>query len=157
MKYKIMQTSWNKNHKELSIIRQKVFIEEQQVPEELEWDEYDAECFHIIVTDKKNNAIATGRMKNNGHIGRMAVLKQYRNQGIGSAILNKLTDIAQCNAFSELYLHAQTSAIDFYQKHDFIICSEEFMDAGIPHKTMKKNLSSQPANCHPDQTRCHLD
>jgi len=143
MKYKIIQTSWKKSHRKLSEVRRKVFIEEQQVAEELEWDKYDTECFHILLTDKKNNAIATGRMKKNGHIGRMAVLKQYRNQGIGSAILNKLTDIARRNDFSELYLHAQTSAIGFYQKHDFIICSEEFMDAGILHKTMKKDLSSR--------------
>jgi predicted GNAT family N-acyltransferase len=143
MPYKITQTSWHKNKKQLTEIRRKVFIEEQQVPEALEWDDEDKKSTHILATDHNNKPIATARMKPDGHIGRMAVLKQYRNNGIGSDILNKLIDIAREQNIDKLYLHAQTTAIDFYLKHGFITCSAEFMDAGIAHKTMEKYLSAK--------------
>ncbi len=140
MKYKIIQTSWKKDRQALSHIREKVFIEEQHVTEELEWDDEDKNCTHVLAFDNENNPIGTARIKKDGHIGRMAVLKEHRNKGIGSALLNKLTEFAQLNNYTKLYLHAQVEAIPFYKKHGFIICSEEFMDAGIPHKTMTKNF-----------------
>ncbi len=141
MNYNIIQTNWKVNHQALSLIRRKVFIEEQHVTEELEWDDEDKNCTHVLAFDNKNNPIGTARIKKDGHIGRMAVLIEYRNKGIGSALLNKLTEFAQLNNYTKLYLHAQVEAILFYKKHGFIICSKEFMDAGIPHKTMKKILA----------------
>ncbi len=77
-----------------------------------------------------------------GHIGRMAVLPVYRNQGIGSALLNKLLDIARQQGLPEVFLHAQIAAVGFYKAHDFTVCSDEFMDAGIAHVTMKKPIAS---------------
>ena len=137
MDFKIIQTSWQESEHELSRIRKDVFIREQQVPEELEWDDDDQNCIHILAIDKNGLPIGTARMKADGHIGRMAVLRKYRNQGIGSAILEKLISIAYELEYERLYLHAQVSAIEFYLKHGFTICSEEFMDAGIPHKSME--------------------
>jgi len=133
-------TSWSEDKSALGSIRKKVFIEEQKVPEELEWDEYDEQCIHILVTDDQNKPIATGRIKPDGHIGRMAVLKEYRNTGIGTAILKELIKSAQDKQLTKVYLHAQTTAISFYQKQGFKTCSEEFMDANILHKTMEKQL-----------------
>jgi len=75
-----------------------------------------------------------------GHIGRMAVLKNYRQQGIGSKILLALLDIAQQQNISKVFLHAQVTAILFYERHGFVCDSEQFMDAGIPHKSMIKEL-----------------
>lgn len=140
MDFKLLQTSWNDKRQALSYIRSEVFIREQQVPAELEWDDEDQNCIHILATDIDDQPVATARMKSDGHIGRMAVLRAFRNQGIGSAILNKLTDIAKQQKINKLYLHAQTSAINFYAQHGFAICSNEFMDAGIPHRTMEKIL-----------------
>ncbi len=140
MNYNIKITSWEKNKTALSNIRRKVFIEEQKVPQELEWDEFDNECTHILVTDNQNRPVATGRIKPDGHIGRMAVLNPCRQTGIGSAILKELLIIAAKKNLAKVYLHAQTSAVPFYEKHGFIVCSEEFMDAGIPHKTMHMHL-----------------
>ncbi|MCW9014342.1 MAG: GNAT family N-acetyltransferase [Gammaproteobacteria bacterium] len=140
MDFKLLQTSWNDKQQALSYIRSEVFIREQQVPAELEWDDEDQNCIHILATDIDDQPVATARMKPDGHIGRMAVLRAFRNQGIGSAILNKLTDIAKQQKINKLYLHAQTSAINFYAQHGFAICSNEFMDAGIPHRTMEKIL-----------------
>lgn len=138
MHYTLHHTTWNKNKTELALVRRLVFLQEQHVPEELEWDEHDEICHHILITDNNHNAIATGRIKPDGHIGRMAVLKPWRNQGVGSAILTALIKYAATNKMQNVYLHAQTTAIPFYEKHGFTLCSDEFMDAGIPHKTMQK-------------------
>ncbi len=140
MKYKLTSASWKKNKEALSIVRRKVFIEEQNVPQELEWDKFDSECNHILVTTDNNKPIATGRIKPDGHIGRMAVLKEYRNSGIGTMMLKGLIKEAKSKQLKKVYLHAQISAIPFYKKQQFSICSAEFMDAGIPHKTMELTL-----------------
>jgi len=139
MKYTIKVTQWEDDKINLSEIRRKVFIDEQHVPEELEWDEDDKTCVHILVSDN-NKPIAAGRIKMNGHIGRMAVLKEYRNKGVGSAVLEALINFSKTLKMKSVYLHAQTSAIPFYEKHRFKISSEEFLDAGIPHKTMRMVL-----------------
>lgn len=139
MSYTIIQTDWETHKEELSLIRTKVFIEEQHVPEELEWDKEDANCIHVLALDN-SKPIGTARMKKDGHIGRMAVLKNYRNQGVGSAILNALLKAAKQSNYTKVFLHAQTKAIHFYENHGFEVCSEEFMDAGIPHKTMKLGI-----------------
>ena len=134
--YTIRIADWEDEQAALGEVRRKVFIEEQQVPEELEWDEFDQTSIHILAVDKHNNPIATGRLKPDGQIGRMAVLKEWRNKGIGQAILQTLIRLATDKHYPPLYLHAQVTAIPFYEKSGFIINSEEFMDAGIPHKTM---------------------
>ena len=139
MEYTLKLTRWDKEQTSLSEIRRRVFIEEQQVPEELEWDEDDKACIHVLVTNNQT-PIATGRIKMDGHIGRMAVLKDYRNKGIGSAVLKALINFSKTLKMKSVYLHAQTSAIPFYEKHDFKTSSKEFMDAGIPHKTMQVDL-----------------
>ena len=141
MSYTVQTTSWKKDKTALSEIRRKVFIEEQNVPEELEWDEFDNDCIHVLVTDN-NKPIACGRLKTDGHIGRMAVLKVYRKTGIGSAILKELLNLARNLKLTSVYLHAQTTAVAFYEKLGFETCSNEFMDAGIPHKTMFKQLDN---------------
>ena len=136
----LIHANWQEHRTQLGEIRRKVFIEEQQVPEEMEWDEYDAACHHILAIDLNNQPVATGRIKPDGHIGRMAVLAEWRNRGIGTAILDALMNYAVKQNIKEVILHAQVSAIPFYSKLGFEICSDEFMDAGIPHRTMKKSL-----------------
>ncbi len=139
VKYTIKTTNWKKDKAQLRHIRRKVFIEEQNVPEELEWDEFDNSCIHILVTNNSNTPVACGRLKENGHIGRMAVLKEYRCTGIGTEILKEILNSAKKMNLNKVYLHAQTSAIPFYEKQGFVTYTDEFMDAGIPHKSMQKN------------------
>ena len=139
MDYQINLTNWQQSKQPLSSIRRTVFIDEQKVPEELEWDEDDKHASHILVT-YKNNPIATARLKPDGHIGRMAVLKEYRHKGIGSAILKKLIETAIQMGLESVYLHAQVLAIPFYEKHGFEVYTDVFMDAGIPHKSMRYGL-----------------
>lgn len=132
-------TNWQDQQEALSRIRRKVFIEEQQVPEELEWDEDDPLSRHVLALDH-DTPVACGRIKPDGHIGRMAVLPNRRHQGIGTGVLNTLLDIARQQQLGEVYLHAQVSAIPFYERLGFVCVSETFMDAGIPHRTMKRGL-----------------
>ena len=128
-------TNWQQDKTGLSAVRRQVFIEEQNVPEALEWDEQDATAYHVLVTDKQQ-AIATGRLVKTGQIGRMAVIKNYRNQGIATKILNMLLDISTKNNIQPIWLNAQLTAIPFYEKNGFICEGEVFDDAGIPHKRM---------------------
>jgi len=140
--FTVRSASWEQDRKALIRIRTEVFINEQQVPPDLEWDGYDRDCWHVIACTAQGEAIGTARMLYDGHIGRMAVLPPYRHQGVGSALLTALLDMARDSHLEEVILNAQTSALGFYQHHGFSICSDEFLDAGIPHRRMRKILNS---------------
>ena len=139
---RIERTHWQTHRQQLSHIRRKVFIEEQQVPEELEWDKQDDSAIHLLAT-QDDQPVATLRMLNDGHIGRMAVLPQYRKQGIGRSLMQTIIDIAHGEGLTEVHLDAQIQAIPFYQRLGFEAEGEEFMDAGIPHRHMRKRLEQQ--------------
>jgi predicted GNAT family N-acyltransferase len=138
--FHLLHASWQDHGPALSAVRRAVFIEEQQVPAALEWDGLDDSCHHVLVTAAGDRPVGAGRIKADGHIGRMAVLKDCRGQGIGSAMLAALLDHARQQQCPEVYLHAQVSAIPFYEKQGFTVNSEQFMDAGIPHKSMMRQL-----------------
>lgn len=139
--YLIQTCVWENCETNLSSVRREVFINEQSVPEELEWDEFDKTAQHILALNSECQAIGTGRIKNDGHIGRMAVLKKYRHQGVGSDILLALLDIAKKQKLEKVYCYAQVEAIPFYEQYGFVCDGDEFMDAGIPHKAMYKSLN----------------
>jgi len=140
-KFQVEQTSWDRDRKNLIELRTAVFINEQLVPPDLEWDGYDKDCWQVIARTESGKTIGTGRMLYDGHIGRMAVLPEYRKHGVGSALLKKLEDIGRIQGISSVFLYAQISAVDFYKKHGYTVSSDKFMDAGIPHVTMKKELA----------------
>lgn len=124
-------------------VREQVFIHEQAVPEALEWDGLDEECLHLLAMHPRHGALATARLCYDGrtghaHIGRMAVLKDWRQQGIGSAMLDMLIEHADMQGLDALELNAQTHAVGFYRKSGFEVCGEEFLDAGIPHYRMQR-------------------
>jgi len=123
-------------------VREQVFVREQSVPNELEWDGEDQNAVHIIATARNGQVIGTGRLLPDGHIGRMAVLRDWRQQGVGSALLQALLQEAVSAGLSRVFLHAQTSAVDFYARHGFTRRGEEFMDAGIPHYYMERDLGT---------------
>lgn len=136
----IKQVRWQDAKDELRRIRTEVFIKEQKVPEELEWDNQDQNCMHLLVLDNEN-AIATARLLATGQIGRMAILAPYRQQGIGTAMLQKLFSIADKMNIDTVFLNAQTDAITFYKKFGFIEQGDLFNDAGIMHKRMVKSIN----------------
>jgi predicted GNAT family N-acyltransferase len=132
-------TNWTEAQSLVKSLRYQVFVIEQKVPEEMEWDEFDEIAWHAIVT-ADNQTIGTGRLILDGHIakiGRMAVQSLRRNQGIGKSILNALIQTAKEKGAQECILHAQTHAIAFYAKADFEPHGPIFDEAGIPHVEMR--------------------
>lgn len=137
----VREAGWDADHHALHAIRKTVFVEEQQVPEELEWDEMDTYCRHVLACAPDGSPIGTGRLLPDGRIGRMAVLKPWRGRGVGGAILTYLLTLARRDGFASVELHAQTHALGFYARHGFTPRGDEFMEAGIPHRVMVCNLS----------------
>ncbi len=137
MEIDIIEAEWPRDQNALGMIRQEVFIEEQHVPEALEWDGLDSECRHVLARDLSTDLpIGTGRLVADGQIGRMAICKDYRRNGIGSLLLEKLLELAKLDGHTQVYLHAQLYVVDFYKKAHFEVSGATFMDAGIPHVKM---------------------
>ena len=137
--YTIKSVTWNEAQAMLRAIREQVFIREQHVPEALEWDGLDAEAVHLLALDAAGNPIATARLLAHdgvGHLGRMAVLQDWRAKGVGAALLKMIMVFSQQKALKQIVLNAQTYAVGFYEKAGFCKQGEEFMDAGIPHYRM---------------------
>ena len=132
---------WQDELPSLRAIRETVFIREQHVPVELEWDEFDAESAHVLATTPQGEAVGTARLLPDGRIGRMAVVRARRGSGIGSAMLRCLLEHAKHNDMTEVKLHAQVSARDFYARFGFQVVGEEFMEAGIAHVEMRLTLA----------------
>jgi predicted GNAT family N-acyltransferase len=132
---------WTAARAEASRIRTTVFVEEQGVPMAIEMDDKDAASAHAIAYDD-GRAVGTGRLLPDGHIGRMAVLKQSRGAGVGGAILDRLVEEARRRGMKEVVLAAQTHALDFYRKHGFREAGPVFEEAGIPHQDMRRVLNS---------------
>lgn len=138
--FTVRAASWRNDHEQLQGIRRTVFIEEQQVPETLEWDEADALSLHVLAYDGHGQAIGTARLLPDGHIGRMAVVRDWRGRGVGRAILEFLVACGRSRGDTVLRLNAQTHALGFYERSGFVVQGGEFMDAGIPHRQMKLRL-----------------
>lgn len=131
---------WSTLQASAAPIRLEVFVHEQHVPPEEEIDALDAACVHVVAFGTHGSALATGRLLPDGHIGRMAVLKAVRGQGLGSAVLQALMQQAQQKGFVEVVLSAQTHALQFYVRHGFVPEGAEYLDANIPHVLMRKAL-----------------
>jgi len=121
-------------------VRTEVFVVEQGVPAEIERDALDAVCRHAIARDAGGRVIATGRLLPDGHIGRMAVLRTARGAGVGGAVLQALIAEAARRGLPEVALNAQTHALAFYLRHGFEAVGEVFMEAGIPHRAMRRTV-----------------
>lgn len=130
---------WESARKHAAPIRFTVFVEEQGVPREIELDEMDPRCIHAVAFEDKK-AVATGRLLPDGHIGRMAVLKQWRGRGIGGQILNALMNEARARGDREVALSAQVHATAFYRAHGFVEEGAEYLEAGIAHRDMRRRL-----------------
>lgn len=143
--YAIRMANWREDGRALRIIRETVFINEQGVPVELEWDGSDANCVHALATDARENPIGTARLLPDGSIGRLAVLKEWRRKGVGSALLQWVLREARNRQIHQVVMNAQTSATEFYIRFGFRTEGKEFLDAGIPHIRMVLRLPGRPA------------
>ena len=136
---RIRPADWHVDREILRSLREEVFIREQSVPAELEWDEYDPLSRHVVAM-ADDVPIGAGRLLPDGHIGRLAVLRPWRGMGAGSALLTGLMDVARALGMRRVLLNAQTQALPFYLRHGFRPEGEEFLDAGIPHRRMSRDL-----------------
>ncbi len=134
---KTFVADWDNNKAQLQWLRQTVFVEEQGVSREDEWDEHDVSAIHFLTLNSDGEPIATGRLLPSGQFGRMAVLQSQRGHGIGAQLLQFVLQWAEASHYPRLFLHAQSSAIGFYEKHGFVITSEPYEEAGIIHQNME--------------------
>lgn len=138
--YKIVSGSWNQLSAEAKMIREKVFIEEQNIAAEDEWDNQDEISLHFIVYDH-HHATATARLLQNNSIGRVAVLSSHRGLGIGKLLMLEIIEIAKQQKRNTLHLSAQKHAIPFYEGLGFQTKGEFYLDCGIPHIDMNLSIS----------------
>ena len=136
-KFSVRRVSWDKEQAALRAIRFQVFVVEQRVPVELEWDGLDPRCVHVLAANANGGAIGTARLLPEGRIGRIAVLQAWRRNGVGSALLHSLVKTARARGGPHVVLHAQSHIVSFYAKHGFIAEGPEFTEAGIPHRAMR--------------------
>jgi predicted GNAT family N-acyltransferase len=124
-------------------LRHAVFVDEQQVPQDLERDALDASAFHAVALDGAR-CVGTGRLVRQpggvGRVGRMAVDRAFRRQGVGDRVLEALEARALAEGLREIELHAQCYIEAFYRKHGYARAGDEFEEAGIAHVTMRKRL-----------------
>lgn len=121
-------------------IRFAVFVDEQNVPAEIELDERDAACVHAVAFGESGQPVGTGRLLPDGHVGRMAVMHAWRRQGVGGAILEALLSEARRRGHAEVVLSAQVQAVDFYRRHGFDAFGPVYEEAGIAHQDMRRRL-----------------
>lgn len=139
---RIEAADWEQDQQQLLKVRTLVFVDEQQVPVDIEIDGRDPDCHHVKAIDEESQEIiGTARLLPSHHVGRMCVLKPYRHLGAGTQMLQFFIAEARSQQLPFLALNAQISALPFYQKHGFVADSDVFMEAGIEHQHMTLSFS----------------
>ncbi|KPZ11712.1 GNAT family N-acetyltransferase [Pseudomonas syringae group genomosp. 3] len=136
-KVTVAVAQWQKNNADIRRIRDSVFIAEQCVPPELEWDAEDAGAVHFLAYEGEY-AVGTARLLPDGEIGRLSVLKDWRGLKVGEALLSAVIHEAEQRGLKPLKLSAQVQAVEFYQRFGFAVVSDEFLEAGLPHVEMRR-------------------
>ncbi|MFB6754125.1 GNAT family N-acetyltransferase [Streptomyces sp. NPDC056353] len=135
-------------------VRKDVFVAEQKVPEDIEYDAHDADAVHVLAVRADGVPLGTGRLlhgaaavaKNGdgdpavGSLGRLAVTAAARGLGVGAALVRAVEDAARARGLTAVDLHAQTHALGFYERLGYQAYGPEFPDAGIPHRAMRRSL-----------------
>lgn len=137
---KIEITTFAESEDHIRKLRDQVFGIEQGVARDIDWDGKDMDCIQVLAMDDQGRAVGTGRLSSEGKVGRLAVLAEFRSQGIGGTMLEALIKEAQLQGIKQIYLHSQSHAIEFYLNHGFEPSGDEFMEAGIAHVKMSRAL-----------------
>ena len=135
--FDIAIVSWSDRQAEITSVRRAVFVEEQNVPESIDFDGTDPDFIHVLATDKTGRPVGTARINRKGKIGRMAALKKYRRRGIGRKMIQVLMNYGREIAITDFHLSAQITAVGFYEKMGFEPYGEEFIEADMKHINMK--------------------
>lgn len=146
--FRVEPADYRTDFADLRAVRETVFVVEQRVPIEEEWDAQDPLCRHVLARDAQDRPIGTGRLTPEHKIGRMAVLPAWRGQGVGEALLTALIAQARALGWAEVALNAQISALGFYRKFGFAAYGDEFTEAGIRHQAMRLALPPLPRIAH---------
>ncbi len=136
----IKKVETKKELEDAFFVRKLVFVQEQNVPVELELDDYDDEAVHFIVYEHEK-PIGAGRLrtiKNGSKVERVCVLKSHRNLGIGASLMQKIEQTATALKWLPLHLNAQIKATPFYEQLGYSTCSQVFYEVNIPHIAMIK-------------------
>jgi predicted GNAT family N-acyltransferase len=142
LSFRVTRATTEQDMAQVRAIRQQVFIDEQQIPPDLEWDGHDDACIHVLAFAPTGTAVGTGRLAPDGRIGRMAVLASWRGRGAGSALLTALLEAACESGRERVYLHAQESARPFYRRAGFRALGDPYLEAGIRHVSMEMRLDA---------------
>ena len=137
-KITVRPADWQKDNADIRRIREAVFIAEQNVPPELEWDADDNIAVHFLAFEG-DYAIGTARLLQDGQIGRVSVLKDWRGLKVGDALMQAAISEAQNRDLRQQKLTAQVHATAFYERLGFKVVSEEFLEAGLPHVDMVRD------------------
>jgi predicted GNAT family N-acyltransferase len=138
--FRIEQACTPEHMAQVRAIRQQVFIDEQGIPPELEWDGRDTACIHVLAFTPEGEVVGTGRLDVDGRIGRMAVLARWRGRGAGTAMLGELLAAARETGCRRVYLHAQENAQSLYRRAGFRVHGKPYVEAGIRHVSMEMSL-----------------
>lgn len=140
--YRIVDADWPRDQSGIRAVRHAVFVEEQGIPESLEWDGRDSDCRHVLALGGDAAVVATGRLMSDGRIGRMAVLQEWRGYGVGRALLVRLQQLALRAGLQQIYVHAQLEVAGFYSLAGFQVAGQPFVTADIAHVVMTKVLDT---------------
>lgn len=140
MEVHVVEVAWADYAERLRRIRTMVFVHEQQVPEAEEWDGLDVDACHFLAIDAAGRDVGCARLLPTGQIGRMAVIAHERGKGIGASLLTAAVTRAGQLGHDTVFLHAQSHAVGFYQRAGFMPYGEEYMEAGILHRSMRRLL-----------------
>jgi predicted GNAT family N-acyltransferase len=130
--------TWAHDRAAIASVRRRVFIEEQGVSEEEEWDASDSDCVHVLAFTAKRDVVGTARLDDTGKIGRVAVIREWRGKGVGARLVEALIEHARQKGFERVHLNAQVTALDFYRRLGFDPDGPVFDEAGIPHRRMER-------------------
>ena len=131
---------WECDSAAIRSVRNTVFSVEQGISKNLDFDGRDHECVQVLASWGDGEIVGTARMLPDGHVGRIAVHKAWRGRGVGTRLVEYLTEVAREQGIAEIYLHSQSQAAEFYSRLGFEIRGDAFMEAGIEHVLMVRNL-----------------
>ena len=135
--------TWADDRAAIEAVRRRVFIEEQGVPEDEEWDASDPDCVHVLAIAAKRDVVGTARLDDTGKIGRVAVIREWRGKGVGARLVEALIEHARQKGFERVHLNAQVTALDFYRRLGFDASGPVFDEAGIPHRRMERATGNE--------------
>ncbi len=138
--FNISEARFEDHEAEIRGIRTAVFTDEQGIDPGIDFDGDDSKCLHVLAKNATGSTVGTARMFDDGHIGRMAVLQAYRRQGVGRAMMDALIAAATGRGLKQVYLNSQVQVIEFYRALGFEKTGAPFMEAGIEHIRMQRQV-----------------